>query len=101
MAYLLDNQPVIVGEQVFDYAFGPGVVDFASDTTLRVRFPTHTQAYRPEGISPSFLFRTLFWAPPLSAPPPKSPTLRLQLRSAYQAVAAAVDGAYAQGKNNA
>jgi hypothetical protein len=71
---IFDGSPVLVGDSVFDLAYGPGIVVELKPVEQRfiVRFGQRYVGYTLSGVG-NFDRKTLYWRDPvLSLPVPKS-----------------------------
>jgi hypothetical protein len=79
----MDGFNITSGAQVFDVAFGVGVVSSVKATRCTVKFPSGAVSiYDLDGNSLTFGRRTLFWADPLVGIKPPSPNAPFQLARA-------------------
>ena len=75
MQHMLDNDPVEVGDKVYDLVFGTGEVsELKVDGRFRVRFATGAHVYDRTGIRVDANNRTLFWHNPVVTVPQKDDT---------------------------
>jgi len=91
----LDGFDVIVGDVVFDTAFGAGVVASLRDLNDRfeVRFGDSRSAlYTTSGIGPAIQRRTLYWADPVAFIPSKDPRRTRIMRDLCMAINTVVRG---------
>lgn len=71
---LMDNEVVAVGDQVYDTAFGLGVVtEIRIDRRFVVLFENHRRSvYAGSGYTRELAHRTLFWRNPILIAPPRN-----------------------------
>jgi len=74
MSATLDNEPVAVGDKVFDVCYGPGTVEeLLVEDRFRVSFSLNRfVVFNGDGIAARFPRRTLYWHDPVVAAPMKS-----------------------------
>lgn len=72
MAHEMDNDPVQIGDKMYDVQFGAGeVVELKVADRFRVRFAKGTYTYEGTGIRVDASVRTLYWHNPIVVLPAK------------------------------
>lgn len=88
----MDGSPVLVGDSVYDTAYGTGTVaELMSVDRFRVSFPQgRTYVYSDAGVNTRFTIRTLFWRNPVIAVPAKNDNAWTAISAVCSAVVSAM-----------